>query len=194
MPSVRAQEDWLSLQEASERLHVHADTLRQWADRGRIRSFRTPGGHRRFQAADVDAMADQSSPELGLLLYSSVGKARMAASAGRLAGEPWYASFDEAAKEKQRELGHDLMRLLVEYAGAPDKKDVVAIRNLGSRYAAMARSVDLPLGDAMRAFHLFETVVRSNVDQLSLAQADEVGWFLNEVRIAMVEEFGGVQA
>ena len=190
MPAANAREEWLGLQEASERLHVHADTLRQWADRGRIRSFRTPGGHRRFQAADVDALAEQSAPELGLLLYSSVGRARMAASAGRLAGEPWYASFDEAAKEKQRELGHDLMRLLVEYAGAPDNKDLAAIHDLGSRYAAMARSVGLSLGDAMRAFHLFETVVRSGVDQLSLAQADEVGWFLNEVRIAMVEGFG----
>jgi len=58
----------LSLQEASERLHVHADTLRQWADRGRIRTFRTPGGHRRFQAADVEALAAHSSTELGLLL------------------------------------------------------------------------------------------------------------------------------
>jgi excisionase family DNA binding protein len=193
MPAASAREDWLSLQEASERLHVHADTLRQWADRGRIRSFRTPGGHRRFQAADVEAMAEQSAPELGLLLYSSVGRARMAASAGRLASEPWYASFDEAAKEKQRELGHDLMRLLVEYAAAPDKNDLAAIHDLGSRYAVMARSVQLSLGDAMRAFHLFETVVRSGVDQLSLAQADEVGWFLNEVRIAMVESFSGVE-
>src|SRR5439155_906135 len=61
---VGTRDDWLSMQEASERLHVHADTLRQWADRGRIRTFRTPGGHRRFQAADVDALAAHSSPEL----------------------------------------------------------------------------------------------------------------------------------
>ncbi len=189
MRAASAREQWLSLQEASERLHVHADTLRQWADRGRIRSYRTPGGHRRFQAADVEALAAQSSPELGLLLYASVGKARMAASAGRLASEPWYASFDEASKEKQRELGHDLMRLLIEYAAAPEKKDVDAIRDLGARYADLALSVGLSLGDAMRAFHLFETVVQSSVDQLSLARSGEVGWFLNEVLIAMVEAF-----
>lgn len=194
MPAASAREEWLSLQEASERLHVHADTLRQWADRGRIRSFRTPGGHRRFQAADVESLAAQASPELGLLMYASVGRARMAASAGQLASEPWYASFDEAAKEKQRELGHDLMRSLVEYAGRPDKKDAAPIADLGERYAAMARSVGLSLGDAMRAFHLFETVVRSGVDELSLAQAGEVEWFLNEVLVAMVEAYGKVKA
>jgi excisionase family DNA binding protein len=198
---VGAREEWLSLQEASERLHVHADTLRQWADRGRIRSFRTPGGHRRFQAADVEALAAHSSPELGLLLYASVGKARMAASAGRLASEPWYSNFDEAAKEKQRELGHDLMRLLVEHAGHPDNKDAAAINGLGERYAAMAHSVGLSLADAMRAFHLFETVVSSSVDELALAQAGadaelerEVSWFLNEVLIAMVEAYRRVKA
>ena len=194
MAGVGAREEWLSLHEASKRLHVHADTLRQWADKGRIRSFRTPGGHRRFQAADVEALAAHASPDLGLLLYASVGRARMAASAGRLASEPWYVRFDEAAKEKQRELGHDLMRLLVEYAQAPDNKDLTAIRDLGERYAAMARSVGLSMGDAMRAFQLFETVVRSSVDELSLAQAGEVEWFLNEVLISMVEAIGRVKA
>jgi len=186
---VKAQEDWLSLQEASERLHVHGDTLRQWADRGRIRTFRTPGGHRRFNAADVEAMSAQSSPELGLLLYASVGRARMAATAGDLAAEPWYGRFDEAAKSRQRELGHDLMRMLVEFAAQPDHDDVEAIKDIGGRYAAMAHSVGLSLGDAMRAFHLFEKVVRLSVDELSLAQAGEVGWFLNEVLIAMVESY-----
>ena len=201
MPAASAREEWLSLQEASERLHVHADTLRQWADRGRIRSFRTPGGHRRFQAADVEALATQSSPELGLLLYASVGRARMAASAGQLASEPWYSSFDEAAKERQRALGHDLMRLLVEYAAQPDKKNAAAINDLGERYAAMAHGVGLSLGDAMRAFHLFDTVVSSSVDELALAHvaADaelerEVSWFLNEVLIAMVEAYGRLKA
>ncbi len=185
------------MQEASDRLHVHADTLRQWADRGRIKTYRTPGGHRRFNAGDVEALSAQSSPELGLLLYASVGRARMAASAGDLAAEPWYSSFDEAAKQKQRELGHDLMRLLIEYASQPDRKqNVTAIKDLGDRYAGLARSVGLSLGDAMRAFHLFETVVKASVEQLSLAQAGadsvlerEVGWFLNEVLIAMVESF-----
>jgi excisionase family DNA binding protein len=188
---------WLSLHEACDRLHVHQATLRQWADRGRIRTFRTAGGHRRFSEADVNAMLASSSPELGLLLDASVGRARLAATAGHLASEPWYAAFDEGAKEKQRELGHDLMRLLVAYASDPDKKDTEAVRHLGRRYATLAREVGLSLGDAMRAFHLFEGVVRSSAGQLTVNQSGggaelerDVGWFLNEVRIAMVESFG----
>ena len=196
-----AKEEWLSLQDASERLHLHPDTLRQWADRGRIRTFRTPGGHRRFHAGDVEALAARPSADLELLLNASVGGARIAASDGRLAAQAWYGSFDEAAKDRQRELGRDLMHLLVEYAGEPDNKDVAAIKELGARYAALARSVGLSLGDAMRAFHLFEGVVRSSVDQLSIAHAGResdlerlTGWFLNEVRIAMVESYEEVPA
>ncbi len=88
MAGVGAREEWLSLQEASDRLHVHADTLRQWADRGRIKTYRTPGGHRRFNAGDVGALSAQSSPEFRLLLYAWVGLGRGAARAGDLAEGP----------------------------------------------------------------------------------------------------------
>jgi excisionase family DNA binding protein len=197
VPRPAARDDeWLSLQEACDRLHVHADTLRLWADRGRIRTFRTPGGHRRFSEADVNGLAAASSPELSLLMDASVGSARLAATEGRFASERWYARFDETAKEKQRELGHDLMRLLVTYASDPDRKDSEALRQLGRRYALLAREVGLPLGDAMRAFHMFEGVVRSSAGRLTVAQGGpsndldrEIGWFLNEVLIAMVESF-----
>lgn len=45
--------EWLALGPASRQLGVDPDTLRRWADGGRIRSFTTPGGHRRFARADV---------------------------------------------------------------------------------------------------------------------------------------------
>ena len=190
--------DWLSLHEASQRLHGHPTTLRQWADDGRIRTFRTAGGHRRFSEADVQAMQTRSTPELGLLLDASVGRARLLASAGRLESEAWYSRFDEVAKEKQRELGQDLMRLAVAHAAEPERKDPAAVRRLGERYASLAREVGLSMGDAMRAFHLFESVVDASVGQLVSSHARgsadlqrEVSWFLNEVRIAMVESLGG---
>ena len=194
--SPHREEAWLGLQEACDRLHVHPDTLRLWADRGRVRTFRTPGGHRRFSEADVNALAAQASPELSLLLDASVGSARLAATEGRFADEAWYARFDEAAKARQRELGHDLMRLLVAHAAAPGTRDAEAVQALGRRYANLAREVGLPLGDAMRAFHMFEGVVRSSAGRLTTAQSGpshdldrEIGGFLNEVCIAMVEAF-----
>lgn len=46
--------DWLSLGPASRLVGVDPDTLRRWADAGRVRAFSTPGGHRRFSRADLD--------------------------------------------------------------------------------------------------------------------------------------------
>jgi excisionase family DNA binding protein len=190
---------WLSLTEASKRLNVHPATLREWADKGRIRTFRTPGGHRRFSQEDVVALATESAPELALFMSALVGQARLATSDGKLATESWYSRFDDAAKERQRELGHDLMRLLVAYLGDTDREWQSEVGVLGERYARLAHDVDLSLGDAMRAFHLFEGLVHSSMKQLSAVQAGgsadlerHVGWFLNEVRVAMVESFAGV--
>src|ERR1700693_3920933 len=138
---------WLSLTEASKRLNVHPTTLREWADRGRIRTFRTPGGHRRFSGEDVDALAAESAPELALFMSALVGQARLATTARQLATESWYSRFDDAAKERQRELGHDLMRLLVAYLGDTDKDWSSDVLSLGDRYAQLARDVGLSLGD-----------------------------------------------
>jgi excisionase family DNA binding protein len=187
---------WLSLNEAAKRLNVHPATLRKWADLGRIRTFRTPGGHRRFNGEDVEALASEAAPELALFMSTLVGQARIATSAGKLAAESWYSRFDDAAKERQRELGHDLMRHLVAYLGDTDKDWAGDVRALGDRYARLGHDAGLSLGDAMRAFHLFEGLVHSSVKQLSAAQVGglaeferHVGWFLNEVRVAMVESF-----
>jgi excisionase family DNA binding protein len=187
---------WLNLTEASQRLKVHPATLREWADKGRIRTFRTPGGHRRFSGEDVNALAADAAPELGLFMNALVGQARLATSDGKLASEPWYSRFDDAAKERQRELGHDLMRVLVAYLRDIEKDWSAEVQNLGDRYARLAHDVGLSLGDAMRAFHLFDGLVHSSAKQLSAVQvgglADferHVGWFLNEVRVAMVESF-----
>lgn len=189
-------EAWLSLEEAARRLNVHPGTLRDWADKGQVRTFRTPGGHRRFAASDVSALGAQAAPDLSLLMDATVGHARIALSGGRLAAESWYSRFDEAARERQRRLGMDLVQLLVSFLGDMDRSWANEIEDVGRRYAALATDNGLSLADAMRAFHVFEELVRASVDQLGAARIAgtqelerHTGWFLNEVRVAMVESF-----
>jgi excisionase family DNA binding protein len=43
----------ISIQEASDLLGVHPDTLRRWEEEGKIQSERTPGGHRRYDIAKL---------------------------------------------------------------------------------------------------------------------------------------------
>src|SRR3954449_9990881 len=47
---------WVTLRRACEILGVDESTLRRWADTGRLRSYRTPGGHRRFSLVNLAAM------------------------------------------------------------------------------------------------------------------------------------------
>lgn len=48
----------LSLGPASRLLGVDPDTLRRWADEGRIEAFTTAGGHRRFHRATVEKILE----------------------------------------------------------------------------------------------------------------------------------------
>jgi len=184
---------WLSLEQAAKRLSVHPTTLRDWADKGRIRAIRTPGGHRRFDEADVIELVVHRHPDLTLFMHATVGQARLATSGGRLAAEAWYARLDDAAKQQHRELGVDLVQVLVAFLGDGQRSWTADIKRLGSRYAELARGAGLSAGDAMRAFHLFEGFVRASIGQLGEAKVGRadmeanVGWFLNEVRVAMVE-------
>ena len=43
-----------SLTEAAEILGVHPDTLRAWADDGKVAMWRSPGGQRRFRRRDLE--------------------------------------------------------------------------------------------------------------------------------------------
>lgn len=49
--------------EASQLFGVTTKTLARWAASGRIRSIKTPGGHRRYIKSDLESlMSDDSTP------------------------------------------------------------------------------------------------------------------------------------
>ena len=66
-----------STSEVAKYCHVTADTIRKWAEAGRIRVFKTPGGHRRIRHQDlidflreneIPIHPDLSAPRLRVLL------------------------------------------------------------------------------------------------------------------------------
>ena len=50
----KPQQDKLSIGKASEYLGFAIETLRRWDKKGKIRSYRSPGGHRYFLREDLD--------------------------------------------------------------------------------------------------------------------------------------------
>jgi len=47
------EDKWLSIGEAAERIGVHPNTLRTWADKGIVPVHKLPSGYRRFRESDV---------------------------------------------------------------------------------------------------------------------------------------------
>ena len=54
--------DWLTLGQAARYLGVAQSTIRKWSDDGKVPAFYTPGGHRRFRRADLEAFVAESGP------------------------------------------------------------------------------------------------------------------------------------
>ena len=54
--------EWLTLGQAAKYLGVAQSTIRKWSDMGRLPAFYTPGKHRRYRRADLDAFLDRSGP------------------------------------------------------------------------------------------------------------------------------------
>ena len=64
----RRRSRWVSLARACEILGVNESTVRRWADSGEIQVFRTPGGHRRFDEAQLLELVETGGrqPDRGL--------------------------------------------------------------------------------------------------------------------------------
>jgi excisionase family DNA binding protein len=58
----RDDSEWLTLGEAARFLGVAQSTIRKWSDGGRVPAFYTPGGHRRYRRADLEAFLQRSGP------------------------------------------------------------------------------------------------------------------------------------
>lgn len=54
-------EKFLTTSEVAALLRVDASTVRDWAKRGKLPATTLPGGHYRFNRADVDALGKENT-------------------------------------------------------------------------------------------------------------------------------------
>lgn len=103
-PSRLLTREWLSLGPASRTLGVGPDTLRRWADTGRIASYTTPGGHRRFSRRAIAELA------AGDVVRPRATLDRLGATPQRIAGayrRSYVSSPDDGAAHPARALVGD---------------------------------------------------------------------------------------
>ena len=91
---------WLSLGQASQFLQVNEATLRQWADNGVLRVYRTPGGHRRFLHEDILNLTNRNGNTSTLeskdkLEGSALRRIRKKLGNEDVTRQSWYQSVEE---------------------------------------------------------------------------------------------------
>jgi excisionase family DNA binding protein len=168
-----APDRWLTLGQACRVLNVDESTLRRWADAGQVRTFRTPGGHRRFAEGDVRAIVQGR----GRAPYADVGDLATRRIRQQLHGRPsagtdWYASVDESQREKLRPLGRRLMVLVADYVAKRGRRSALLeeARVTGAEYGSELASSGMSLSQAMHAFTFFRRSLDHSAKQ-SLTKA-----------------------
>ena len=158
-------------------LGVDPDTLRRWADNGKVEVFTTPGGHRRFLRTSIEAMIPRSRAARRTSL-SAMGEAPDRVSSEfrkrvrtELSDQDWRARFDENSLRWFRERGMRMSDLLL---GSMDTdrragRDqlLTQAEQLGREYGAEARRAGLSLGEATQAFLFFRARFMAEIAQVA---------------------------
>ena len=158
--------DWLSLRDACRLLDVSDTTLRQWANAGHLRVYRTPGGHRRFLRRDVEALTEgprpspeparEDSPEAPALR-----KIRRRLTQDSVTQQPWFQAVEPEGHDRMRLFGRRLLSLLMQESGPRRRRQELLdeARILGQEYGSGMLERNVPLTESVEAFIFFRTMV-----------------------------------
>jgi excisionase family DNA binding protein len=119
--STATEVEWLSLGPASRMIGVDPDTLRRWADTGRVQAFCTPGGHRRFRRADLLRFVQSRRPgrtTLSVLGATPDRLARVYARSYRTSEQLDTTAYDSLDRDAFRAEGRRLIAALLAYLDA----------------------------------------------------------------------------
>jgi excisionase family DNA binding protein len=153
---------WLTLGQACRLLNVDESTLRRWADAGQVRTFRTPGGHRRFAESDVREIMLGRSRQAQYTDVGDIATKRIRRQLTRGHAD-WYEHVDPAQRDKLRPLGRRLMGLVAAYVAKRGRRASLLeeARTTGAEYGQELVAAQISLTQAMRGFTFF----RRSLDQ-----------------------------
>ncbi|CAA9548426.1 MAG: hypothetical protein AVDCRST_MAG70-712 [uncultured Thermomicrobiales bacterium] len=172
---------WLSITEACKLLGVDQTTLRRWSDAGKVPMFRTPGGHRRYDQAALQAFLDHAgragSASTGSLVSDRLTDRSLSAYGARhIAGareRRWFEAYDEATLDEHRHHGRRLVDLAIRYATDPDvNRRATLLREgeqIANRYGTSGAAAGISISDTIDAFLYF----RQPVLQAVIGMIDE---------------------
>ncbi len=149
-----------SLKEAAEQLGVHPVTLRRWAESGKIRVVRTPGGHRRFASSEIERLKRQASGEVGPSIGEELREKALTHTREDISQHEasWISNISDKERKEKRLLGRRLMGLLIQFVGAEEdagEEILDEARTIARLYAKGVVMSGLPLQEALKAVNFF---------------------------------------
>lgn len=197
---------WVSLGRACRMLGVNESTLRRWADDGQVRSYRTPGGHRRFAESDLVALMNGSlrrpHDTYGGLGDVALARIRRHLHRGKTAEEPWYRNSGEGeGRERLRSLGRRLVDLVPDYLSRRGRRTraQTEARAIGDGYGEELRRMGLSSRDAVQAFTFFRRELVDAAKQFAITEGlahegaeearEQIVALADEVLLALIEAY-----
>ncbi|MBI4200470.1 MAG: MerR family DNA-binding transcriptional regulator [Chloroflexi bacterium] len=153
---------WLPLRAACRLVEANQATLRHWADRGLIRAFRTPGGHRRFSRQDLASLVEGELARGNGRPGDDLARAALRRMRRRLRGRgvvhlSWYGGIDGEGRTRMRLFGRRLLGLAAAYLGRQSGRQEVLVeaRLIGEAYGQEMARLGLSLEEVIQAFAFF---------------------------------------
>lgn len=181
----------------SRALGINEATLRQWADRGRLPVYRTPGGHRRFLREDVEALVRERSN--GAAAAHANGHdsealvlRRIRRKLGQidLSRQSWMESFQAEGRDRMRLFGRRLLSLLLQSRLNSSRRrrgeTLSETHMLGHEYGSEMAARGVPLTDSVQAFLFFRQAVVESVQPDQLQQVVEIS---DQVLLGLVDAY-----
>jgi len=201
---------WLPIGAAARLVGVGLDTLRRWADGGKVQSYQTAGGHRRFLRSSLEAMT--SAPRrtrygTGQLMDASttiIGDAHRRMQRTGYAGMPWQSRLSPEQREDFRRWGQRTFNLVIEYVAAGKRSERELLldeaEKMGALYGREASAAGLTLAEAIEAFLFYRSPVlesilahlRRRVAEVAqvTAAVREANAAIDQVLTALVHSYG----
>jgi excisionase family DNA binding protein len=200
---VDGESEWLTLGQAQELLGLSSSTLRRWGDSGEVRTFVTPGGHRRFSRSSIEALLPRppsTRPSLVQLGETSTRMARAYRKATIKAEVPWLERLGSRERSRFRDEGirtAETLMAAIDLPEGPERRRLIATAAEASiRYGRAAAGAGLSASLTVETFLRFRSPFlgemssaarRRDLDAAATAQLIEAATAaLDELMVAML--------
>jgi excisionase family DNA binding protein len=149
---------------------VDESTLRRWADAGRLRVYRTPGGHRRFSLGNLQELLNGDgrgrNSQIGRMAFAKI---RQELKRAKQQEGGWYATLSDVDRHRFRDLGRRLVEMVGEYTDKRTRRPglLQVSHQIGVAYGVNLIGAHLPLPSAVEAYIGFRKTMDETTHQAS---------------------------